>query len=175
MDGIAYIGMDTTTASLNAPNQSVVGLINVPGFRLTIDCEPIQPKRLAATEMGETFYYIGVIIESGDLCWAAIRGIMNVGLDKTENDNCLYTAFQPGFTSVSLGYLSGFNDSEYAVIIRFNLSGSIPYDRLSLPGHESYHHVSTRLVTPPYGAKRTRISTSKRISAGVVLVVPNTS
>ncbi|KAL4992093.1 hypothetical protein BDW68DRAFT_150494 [Aspergillus falconensis] len=51
----AYIGSNATDASLNSLDRSIVGLTNVPGYRLTTDCQVSQPQFLNSGQMGISF------------------------------------------------------------------------------------------------------------------------
>lgn len=122
--GTAYIGTNATTASLNALNQTVVGLTSVPGYRLSVDCQPVQPIEFSALQMGETYFEFTVISDKctaavnpscGTIHYAALPGMMSIGSDSSNNDDYQYVAFPPDNMNVFLGYLYSFNDTKYAI------------------------------------------------------------
>jgi len=122
--GPAYIGTNATTASLNALNQTVVGLTSVPGYRLSVDCQPVQTTEFGALQMGETYFQFTVIPDKctaaadpscGTLHYAALPGMMSIGSDSSNNDDYQYVAFRLDNMNVFLGYLSSFNDTKYAI------------------------------------------------------------
>ncbi|KAF9885042.1 hypothetical protein FE257_000773 [Aspergillus nanangensis] len=118
--GTAYIGTNATTASLNALDTSIVGLMNVPGYRLSVDCQPAPLSGFNGIEMGGGMFVFDAVSEC------------NTATSKTKSCEGPYTAFMPGPLSIGtsaynneytyvgfsidktnalLGYLMSFNDT----------------------------------------------------------------
>ncbi|KAF8855197.1 hypothetical protein BDZ45DRAFT_728270 [Acephala macrosclerotiorum] len=117
-EGMAYIGTNSTSVSLNAVNSTVIGLTNVPGYRLSIDCQPGLPTFLEPLQMGETFFDFTVLFDCptptpscGAIYMASIPGMMSIGSATANNEEYQYAAFLSNFTQVYLGYLYSFNDT----------------------------------------------------------------
>ena len=125
--GTAYIGTNATAASLNALDQKVVGLTNVPGYRLSIDCQPGQPTQFGARQFGETFFKFAVSFDCpatanlscGAMYYADMPGMMSIGLATSHNNVYPYVGFLVNKTSVFLGYLFSFNDTRYVLTSSF--------------------------------------------------------
>ncbi|KAJ5721889.1 uncharacterized protein N7483_009823 [Penicillium malachiteum] len=120
LDNGAYIGTNATTASLNALDTSIVGLTNVPGYRLSVDCQPGSPTYLEALQMGETFYQFTLIFDCptqaslscGALYYGLIPGMISIANAYSDNDEYQYIGFLVNNTYAYLAYLDSFNDTD---------------------------------------------------------------
>ncbi|KAF2230913.1 hypothetical protein EV356DRAFT_526368 [Viridothelium virens] len=115
-NGSVYIGTNATGKSLNAIDTSVISLTNVPGYRLSIDCQPLQPDDFYTTQMGELSYYITPSFTSPDhyntMYHAEIPGIMGIANPIAHNELYQYVAFSLDHTRAYLGVFTSFNDSQ---------------------------------------------------------------
>ncbi|PGH17568.1 hypothetical protein AJ80_04746 [Polytolypa hystricis UAMH7299] len=117
--GAAYIGTNATIASLNALNSSIVSLTNVPGYRLSVECQPSEPTTLSALQMGETYFQLGLIfncpttpsLTCGANYAALIPGMMTIGSSQARNNEYQYIALLSNNTYAHLGYLDSFNQT----------------------------------------------------------------
>jgi hypothetical protein len=116
--GGGYIGTNATAASMNALDSSIVGLTNVPGYRLSVDCQPEQPTEFGAVQMGELFFDFTLTFKCPTnktspscayLYIGQIPGIMTIGSTTANNDEYSYVAFTADDTYAYLGILDSFN------------------------------------------------------------------
>lgn len=106
-----YIGVNSTTASMDSLPQSVTHLFNVPGFRLTVDCLPEQPDIFSVLTMGSYTTQINIQFSRRDLgMFQAWYPGISQDISGATNDFYQYVAFRyPNNTDVYLGYLTSFN------------------------------------------------------------------
>ncbi|KAJ6028167.1 hypothetical protein N7540_003743 [Penicillium herquei] len=120
LDNGAYIGTNATRASLNALDTSIVGLTNVPGYRLSIDCQPGSPTFLSTVQMGETFYQFTLIFDCptkaslscGASYYALIPSILSISNKYSDNDEYQFIGFLTNNTYAHLAYLDSLNDTK---------------------------------------------------------------
>ncbi|KAF2137367.1 uncharacterized protein K452DRAFT_301959 [Aplosporella prunicola CBS 121167] len=109
----SYVGVNTTAAALDALPASVVGLVNVPGFRVSVECAPAQLSNLAVLAMGAYDTSINGIADT-TLFRAQIPGPSSV-LKGASNDVYSFVAFDFNTTNAFLGYLTSFDYSNYTI------------------------------------------------------------
>ncbi|KAF1974829.1 hypothetical protein BU23DRAFT_635675 [Bimuria novae-zelandiae CBS 107.79] len=110
-DGGYYIGIDSTTSSVNSLPANLVDLYNIPGYRLSIDCIAKAPETLGVIQMGESSYTINVNVNMTDsatpmLFNSEIPG-QTSSLTGAYNEEYPFVSF--GMQGVYLGFLDSFN------------------------------------------------------------------
>ncbi|KAI9658271.1 MAG: hypothetical protein M1821_002404 [Bathelium mastoideum] len=112
--GNGYIGSNATQQSLNAVDQSITILKHIPAYRLTVDCQPLQPSGCQLSETDgysklQVFPSGGNGTDSGLNYTAYTPGSMNLDLADGNNDasEFPYIAFTPVgvYTQAYLGWL----------------------------------------------------------------------
>ncbi|KAL5001180.1 hypothetical protein BDV10DRAFT_182742 [Aspergillus recurvatus] len=99
----AYIGSNATDASLNALDRSIVGLTNVPGYRLTTDCQVSQPQLLSSGQMGVSFQ-ISAMFPGLPSYYAVLPGVDTITNPSGYSETNKYIAFSLN-GSAYLGHL----------------------------------------------------------------------
>ncbi|KAJ5716880.1 hypothetical protein N7488_002526 [Penicillium malachiteum] len=122
LDNGVYIGTNATSASLNALNASIIALKDVPGYRLSIDCQPGSPTILGVAQMGGVFYQFTFIFDCpttskasfsfGAEYFALIPGMKSSITDEPDNNEYECIGFIVNNTYAKLGYLDSFNDTK---------------------------------------------------------------
>ncbi|KAJ5634796.1 hypothetical protein N7528_002638 [Penicillium herquei] len=121
LDDGAYIGTNATTASLSALNASIIELRDVPGYRLSIDCQPGLPTILSVFQMGPYYKFIfefacpttsKASLSCGAEYFALIPGMRSSVTDDPYNHEYQYIGFIINDTYAYLGYLDSFNDTK---------------------------------------------------------------
>jgi hypothetical protein len=121
--GGGYIGANATAASMNALDSPIVGLTNVPGYRLSVDCQPGQPTQFDPLQMGETFWEISMLFNCknnktspscASIYTSEVPGIMSIGSETANNDEYSYIGFTGDDMYAYLGILDSFNLTQVA-------------------------------------------------------------
>ena len=111
LDNEAYIGVNSTSTALTNISPNVTELSNIPGFRLTIDCQPDTPDNIQILQMGESTTVIDLFwdikVEGGyeaNIFTAPYPGQI-ADISGAYNEVYQFTAFLENSTEVYLGLL----------------------------------------------------------------------
>ncbi|KAJ8106766.1 hypothetical protein OPT61_g9324 [Boeremia exigua] len=109
-----YIGFNATQQSLDSLPQTIVGLTDVPAYRLSVDCAPSLPWSVSVMQpLGFFNTQIGLMLNTtstsnNTIFQANYPGVPD-NLRLGEADTFSYVAFSMGYREVYLGNLNRFN------------------------------------------------------------------
>jgi hypothetical protein len=99
-----YVGIDATAHSLNSLPQSIVDLIDVPAYRLSVDCRPDAAVSLSVRPLDNYNTEVAVVFNQSLLLggYPGVPAAIQTGDDRDKS----YVAFFPGINKlVYLGHL----------------------------------------------------------------------
>lgn len=121
-----YVCVNSTKGAMNRLPPNVVGLHNVPGFRLSVDCIPVQPSSVNISASGPYTTVISTLWDNVSLPDGWESGKLNArysGLPQdmqgSMNDEYPFAAFSMDATEVFLGSLGPFNMSNRTLFSPF--------------------------------------------------------
>jgi hypothetical protein len=110
----SYIGFNATLQSLDSLPQTVVGLTDVPAYRLSVDCAPTLPWSVSVMQpLGFFNTQIGLMLNTSSssnntIFQANYPGVPD-NLRLGEANTFTYVAFSMGYREAYLGHLERFN------------------------------------------------------------------
>lgn len=141
----AYVGVNATTASMDRLPPPVVGLLDVPGYRLTARCEPARAEALAVVSMGLTTKVTARWYRDGG---AEGEGLERDGKDDDDDgggsDGLLMSADYPGVREIIQGADNGY----------YALAGFTPDKREAVLGYMTSFNYTERMIASTFGAVR---------------------
>ncbi|KAK7754503.1 hypothetical protein SLS62_003523 [Diatrype stigma] len=133
----AYVGVNATTGSMNSLPQSVVRLVDLPAYRLTVKCEPAVPSSLTVVQFGSLSTHITALWSVGEDIQLAPSSSESAGkggtllvaeypgvpasIQSAYNEYYAFVGFAPNKSEAVLAYMTSFNltQSKYIISSRY--------------------------------------------------------